>query len=253
MYAIFEAKGKQWRAEEGATIELPSLDAEPGERVVFDRVLLAERDGDVLVGRPTLENASVAVEVTEHGKGDKIIVFKRKRRKNYRRKYGHRQPYTEVRVVELDLDGATAPAPEERSEEPEAEEAPEPTAAEPEVEAPAAPEAEEEIDVTGAAEELADEHGIDLTTVEGTGKDGRILKSDVQEAVEAAEDAGDEEPGEEPADGDAVIPDDVDITNAARELAEEHGVDVTAIEGTGKDGRVLKSDVQEAIDEREEG
>jgi large subunit ribosomal protein L21 len=259
MYAIFEAKGKQWRAEEGATIELPSLDAEPGERVVFDRVLLAERDGDVLVGRPTLENASVAVEVTEHGKGDKIIVFKRKRRKNYRRKYGHRQPYTEVRVVELDLDGATAPAPAERSEAPAPpeDEAPEPAPDEGAAPAAGEVEAEEEIDVTGAAEELAGEHGIDLATLEGTGKDGRILKSDVQEAVEGAEAAeAEEEPAGDAAPegeaGDAVIPDDVDITDAARELAEEHGVDVTAVEGTGKDGRVLKSDVQAAIDEREE-
>ena len=264
MYAIFEAKGKQWRAEQGATLKLPSLDAEPGDRVTFERVLLAERgDDDILVGRPALENASVSVEVVEHGREDKIIVFKRKRRKNYRRKYGHRQPYTEVRIVELDLEGATAPAPspaepeiepegaEEEAavatEEPEAAELEAPAAAEPEE---AEPEAAEEIDITGAAEELAEEHGLDLSTIEGTGKDGRILKSDVQEAIEALEQ---EEAGEEPAaEAEAVIPEDVDITNAARELAEEHGLDVTSIEGTGKDGRILKSDVQNAIKSQQE-
>lgn len=189
MYAIFEAKGTQWRAEEGATLRMPSLEAEPGDEVTFDRVLLAQRgqDDDVLVGRPVLADAAVRVEVVRHGKGDKIIVFKRKRRKGYRRKQGHRQRFTEVRIVELDLEAATAP-------EPSPDEEPEPdTAPEPEVEAAAADEearevaaeaSEPEVDVTGAAEELAAEHGIDLTALEGTGKDGRILKADVQAAID---------------------------------------------------------------------
>ncbi len=199
MYAIFEAKGKQWRAEEGATLRLPNLEAEPGDEVTFDRVLLAQRDGgdDVLVGRPVLADAAVRVEVVRHGKGDKIIVFKRKRRKKYRRKQGHRQRFTEVRIVELDLDGATAPvgpAPVEEEEAPAPQ--PEEPATEPEAETePAEPEAETEIAVTGAAEELAAEHGIDLTALEGTGKDGRILKSDVQSAIDEQED--DEEDEEE--------------------------------------------------------
>ncbi len=276
MYAIFEAKGKQWRAEHGATLKLPSLDAEPGDRVTFDRVLLARRgEDDILVGRPTLQNASVSVEVVEHGREDKIIVFKRKRRKNYRRKYGHRQPYTEVRIVEVDLEDATAPAPAEREPEPTPEPAPEPTEAEAETveaeeEAPAAqeaepePEAAEEIDITSAAEELAGEHDLDLTGIEGTGKDGRILKSDVQEAVRELEEEEAAEAGDEAAEADgadeaaaadgagAVIPDEVDITSAARELAEEHGLDVTGIEGTGKDGRILKSDVKDAIESQQE-
>jgi large subunit ribosomal protein L21 len=274
MYAIFEAKGKQWRAEHGATLKLPSLDAEPGDRVTFDRVLLARRgEDDVLVGRPTLRNASVSVEVVEHGREDKIIVFKRKRRKNYRRKYGHRQPYTEVRIVEVDLEDATAPAPAEREPEAAPEPAPEPTdaeAGEAGEEAPAVAEAEpepedaEEIDITSAAEELAGEHDLDLTGIEGTGKDGRILKSDVQEAIRELEEEEAAEAGDEAAEADvadeaaaadeagAVIPDEVDITGAARELAEEHGLDVTGIEGTGKEGRILKSDVQDAIESQQE-
>jgi len=177
MYAIFEAKGKQWRAEEGATLRLPSLEAEPGDEVTFDRVLLGQRsDDDVLVGRPVLQDAAVRVEVVRHGKGDKIIVFKRKRRKGYRRKQGHRQPFTEVRIVEVDLEDATAPtgvAPEPEPEEPE-------TAAD---DASAAEEPES-IDATGAAEELAAEHGVDLASIEGTGKDGRILKGDVQSVID---------------------------------------------------------------------
>lgn len=235
MFAIFEAKGKQWRAEEGDTLRLPSLDADPGDEVVFDRVLLARRDDDVLVGRPVVGNASVSVEVTRHGKGDKVIVFKRKKRKNYRRKYGHRQPFTEVRVVEIDLEGASVAVGAEEGPE-EIDEAP------------------EEVDATSAAEELAAEHGVDLAGVEGTGKDGRVLKSDVQAAVDEAEETAPAEEEDEAEDRDAGpgIPEDVDITGAARELALEHGVDVARIEGTGKDGRILKSDVQEAIDSREE-
>lgn len=179
MYAIFRAKGKQFRAEPDKTIRIPSLDAEPGDTVTFDEILLAEENGDVHVGRPTLHGGAVSAEVVEHGKGDKIIVFKRKKRKNYRRKYGHRQPYTEIRVVDIEFGepGEVGPAPE-TAEEVAPEEAPE--AAEEAVE-----EAEEEVDVTNAARELADEHGIDITTIDGTGKDGRVLKSDVQDAVDA--------------------------------------------------------------------
>ena len=192
MYAIFEAKGKQWRAEEGATLRLPSLEAEPGDEVTFDRVLLGQRsdDEEVLVGRPVLRDAAVTVEVVRHGKDDKIIVFKRKRRKGYRRKQGHRQPFTEVRIVEVDLEDATAPvdaAPEPKEPEtappagepetPPADETPDEPGAE-------APGEEAAIEATGAAEELAAEHGIDLADVEGTGKDGRILKGDVEAAIE---------------------------------------------------------------------
>lgn len=247
MYAIFEAKGKQWRAEPGATLKLPSLDARPGDELTFDEVLLAERDGEVLVGRPSLDRASVEVEVVRHGKGKKIVVFKRKRRKNYRRKYGHRERFTEVRVMEIDLEGARAAGPKKAKKAKKA-------AA---VEAKPEPEAEAavEIDATPAAEELAAEHGIALAELEGTGKDGRILKSDVESAVkalEAEEEAEEEAKDEAPEEAPEPEAEEIDITPAAAELAAEHGVDVTEIEGTGKDGRVLKSDVQKAIRAQEE-
>lgn len=103
MYAIFRTGGKQFRAEPGATIRIPSLADEPGSKVTFDEVLLGSDDGDFKVGAPLVKGAKVTAEVVSHGKDKKIIIFKHKRRKNYRRKLGHRQKYTEVRVNEINL------------------------------------------------------------------------------------------------------------------------------------------------------
>lgn len=103
MYAIFRAAGFQYRAELGDVLRLPSLDADVGETLTFDEVLLGSADGEVRVGRPTVDNAAVRAEVLSHDRADKVIVFKFKRRKNVRRKQGHRQDYTEIRVSEIDL------------------------------------------------------------------------------------------------------------------------------------------------------
>lgn len=102
MYAIIRTGGKQFRAEPGKTLRIPSLDIEPGQSVTFDEVLLAGGD-EIKVGAPLLSGAAVTAEVVKHGKGEKIIIFKHKRRKNYRRKQGHRQKFTEVRVGEINL------------------------------------------------------------------------------------------------------------------------------------------------------
>ncbi|UCC82904.1 MAG: 50S ribosomal protein L21 [Gemmatimonadota bacterium] len=104
-YAIFKAAGFQYRAELGDVLRLPSLDVESGDTVTFDEVLLGATEGDVLIGRPTLEGAAVRAEVLGHGRADKVVVFKFKRRKNVRSKTGHRQDYTEVRVSEIDFGG----------------------------------------------------------------------------------------------------------------------------------------------------
>ena len=103
MYAVFRTGGKQFRAEPGARLRVPRLQAEPGETVTFDEVLVAGADDDVQVGAPAVEGASVQAEVLRHGRGKKIIVFKRKRRKGYRRKQGHRQDFTEVQIGEISL------------------------------------------------------------------------------------------------------------------------------------------------------
>ena len=104
MYAVFQTGGKQFRAEPGVRMRIPSLDVEPGESVTFDQVLLAgDGESAIHVGTPTVDGASVTAAVLRHGRGDKIIVFKRKRRKGYRRKQGHRQNFTEIRIETVAL------------------------------------------------------------------------------------------------------------------------------------------------------
>jgi len=104
MYAVFRTGGKQFRAEPGSRLRIPSLDIEPGNSVVFDQVLLAgDSEDTVQVGTPTLAGASVKAEVLRHGRTDKVIVYKKKRRKGYHKKQGHRQGFTEIRVDEVAL------------------------------------------------------------------------------------------------------------------------------------------------------
>jgi large subunit ribosomal protein L21 len=103
MYAIFRASGKQFRAEKGKTIRLPLLDAEAGAKVTFDEVLLSSDGQTIRAGTPLVAGAKVEAEVVGVGKEPKIYVFKFKRRKNYRRKTGHRQKYTEVRITDVTL------------------------------------------------------------------------------------------------------------------------------------------------------
>jgi large subunit ribosomal protein L21 len=102
MYAVFQTGGKQFRAEPGSKLRIPTLEAEPGDKVTFDHVLLTGGEGEgVVVGEPTVDGASVTAEVVRHGRTKKVIVFKRKRRKGYRRKQGHRQGFTEIRIDEV--------------------------------------------------------------------------------------------------------------------------------------------------------
>jgi len=103
MYAIFRASGKQFRAEKGKTIRLPLLDAEAGAKVTFDEVLLSSDGETIRAGTPLVTGAKVEAEVVGVGKEPKIYVFKFKLRKNYRRKTGHRQKYTEVRITDVTL------------------------------------------------------------------------------------------------------------------------------------------------------
>jgi len=101
MYAVFRTGGKQFRAEPGKMIRVPSMDMEPGETITFDDVLLTSDGSETQVGAPIVDGATVKAEILRHGRDKKIVVFKRKRRKGYRRKQGHRQGFTEIRVAEI--------------------------------------------------------------------------------------------------------------------------------------------------------
>ena len=100
MYAIIATGGKQYRVCEGAKIYIEKIDAEVGSTVSFD-VLLVENNGDVKVGTPVVEGVKVEGKVEAQTRGEKIIVFKYKAKKNYRRKQGHRQPYTKVEITKI--------------------------------------------------------------------------------------------------------------------------------------------------------
>src|SRR3954451_20022598 len=100
MYAIIETGGKQVRVEEGQAIYIEKLNAEAGETVTFDKVLFVGGD-NVKVGAPLVEGATVTAKVVKQGRGKKITVFKYKSKKNYRRKQGHRQPYTKLLIEEI--------------------------------------------------------------------------------------------------------------------------------------------------------
>ena len=98
MYAIVEAGGKQYKATVGATIDVERLDAEPGQAIELDRVLMVVEEGRRRVGRPVLDDARVSATVVEHGRKRKVIVFKYRPKQRYRRKAGHRQQYTRLRI-----------------------------------------------------------------------------------------------------------------------------------------------------------
>ena len=101
MYAVFKTGGKQYRVAAGDVITVEKLAGDVGEAVTFDHVLALGGDGDLTVGMPTVAGATISAEVLEQGRGDKILVFKKKRRKNYRRLHGHRQHQTVLRVTEI--------------------------------------------------------------------------------------------------------------------------------------------------------
>ena len=97
MYAIIKTGGKQYRVSEGETLQVEKLNAE----VVFEEVLTVVNDTDVKIGKPVVEGAKVVAKVVEHGKADKIFVFKYKAKSNYRKRQGHRQPFTTVEITAI--------------------------------------------------------------------------------------------------------------------------------------------------------
>lgn len=103
MYAIIQTGGKQYRVAPGDIVKLEKLSGKIGDPVTFDKVILTSDDDNVTLGTPYLEDRSVTGHITRHGKDRKIIVFKYKRRKGYRRKKGHRQDFTLIKVEDIKI------------------------------------------------------------------------------------------------------------------------------------------------------
>ncbi len=101
MYAVIESCGKQYKVSEGDVVFFEKLDAEEGKNISFDKVILLSDDKNVKVGAPYVKNAKVEGTVVAQGKGKKILVYKYKAKKNYRRTQGHRQPYTKVEIKSI--------------------------------------------------------------------------------------------------------------------------------------------------------
>jgi large subunit ribosomal protein L21 len=102
MYAVIQTGGKQYRVAPGEELRVEKLDGAVGDEIYFDSVLFVSKDDKVTVGKPVLKNVRVQAKITRQGRGPKIIVFKYKRRKGYRKKRGHRQDYTGVRITEIE-------------------------------------------------------------------------------------------------------------------------------------------------------
>ena len=157
MYAIIETGGKQYRVQEGDVLNIEKLNVEAGETVEFDKVLVLAGE-ELKVGAPYVEGAKVFGEVIENGKAKKVIIYKYKSKKDYRKKQGHRQPYTMVKIVSL---GGEAPVKETVAEE--------------------APKAEKKVSASMKKDELiafAAEHGIEV--------DAKATKAVIIETIEAA-------------------------------------------------------------------
>lgn len=101
MYAIIESCGKQYKVAKGDVVFFEKLDTEVNKKHTFDKVVLVSEDGKVQIGNPYVKGVKVEGKVISHGKGKKVIVFKMKPKKNYRRKQGHRQPYTKIEITDI--------------------------------------------------------------------------------------------------------------------------------------------------------
>lgn len=162
MYAIIETGGKQYRVQEGDVITVEKLDVNTGDKVELDKVLVLSDDNGLKVGTPYVEGAKVIAEAVENGKGKKVIIFKYKAKKDYRKKQGHRQPYTMIEIKSLGgkATAKAAPKKEEAKEE---------------------PKAEKKVSASMKKDELiayAKEHGIEI--------DEKATKAVIIETIEAA-------------------------------------------------------------------
>lgn len=162
MYAVVMTGGKQYRVSAGDKIRVEKLNAEAGSTVSLDKVLVVGGEGETMVGAPYVAGACVEAEVVENGKADKVIIFKYKAKKDYRKKQGHRQPYTELKINGISVNGETK---SKAAEAPKAEAA-----------------AEETVDLNSMKKaELAE-----FAAAKGIEVDSKLKKEEMIAAIEAA-------------------------------------------------------------------
>ena len=192
MYAIIETGGKQYKVQNGDQIRVEKLNVEAGAAVVFDKVLVAGEGADIKVGTPYLDGLTVEGKVIESGKGKKVVIFKYKAKKDYRKKQGHRQPYTLVEITAVA--GEKAPvkeeapveeAPAEEAVEAVAEEAPVEEAVEEKVEA-VAEEAVEEVKPAKSLKSMKKAELVEFAKENGIEIDEKATNAVMIETIEAA-------------------------------------------------------------------
>jgi large subunit ribosomal protein L21 len=213
MYAIVDVKDKQFKVREDDTLYVPyHSDADVDERLTLDRVLLlSNEDGDTTLGTPTVDDATVTARVVDHVKGDKVIVFKKKRRKRYRVKRGHRQQYTQIQIESLNADGE-APPPAEPAE----------TETEPADEAEEAPDAEEApSDDATDADASTDEAASDEEPTDDAEAADAEPADEVDTADEDSDDDTDSEPSEASGDADDAAADEAEADEDDEETSDE--------------------------------
>jgi large subunit ribosomal protein L21 len=107
MYAIVEIAGQQFKVEKNDEIFVHRLEGDPGTKIEFDQVLLLDNDGKISVGKPLVEGTSISGQIVDHVRGDKVVIFKKKRRKGYEKESGHRQDFSKVLIEDISIQSAT--------------------------------------------------------------------------------------------------------------------------------------------------
>lgn len=174
MYAIIKTGGKQYRVQQGDEFKVEKLDAKVGDKVVFDEVVAVGGD-KLVVGTPLVEGYAVTAEVLEQGKNDKVVIYKYKAKKDYRRKNGHRQPFTLVKITDISGNGAkSAKASAPKAEKPaKAEKAEKPAKKEEKAAAPKVSASMKKDELLAVAKEM----GVEV--------DAKATKADIIAAIEA--------------------------------------------------------------------
>lgn len=162
MYAVIETGGKQYRVSEGDVITVEKLNVEDGANVELDKVLILGEGNDIQVGTPYIEGAKVMGRAVENGKAKKVVIFKYKSKKDYRKKQGHRQPYTMIEILSLDGKAPKKSAPKAEKK------------------------AEDSVEEVKASASMKKDELLAIAEAKGIEIDSKATKADILEAIESA-------------------------------------------------------------------